>query len=67
MCRRVSCKSCGKPSFAGCGMHVEQVLTGVPKAQRCSCAADAKTAKASGAARAGGEAGSWFSRLWRRN
>ena len=26
MCRRVTCSLCGKPSFAGCGAHVEQVL-----------------------------------------
>ncbi|GLW55648.1 hypothetical protein [Kitasatospora phosalacinea] len=69
MCRRVTCKSCGKPSFAGCGMHVEQVLAGVPKSQRCSCAADAKAAKAAKAAGGAGDAGagSWFSRLFRRN
>ncbi|WP_033216513.1 hypothetical protein [Kitasatospora phosalacinea] len=68
MCRRVTCKSCGRPSFAGCGMHVEQVLAGVPKSQRCSCAADAGAAKASGSAgSAGSGSGSWFSRLWRRN
>ncbi|MTA13432.1 MAG: hypothetical protein F2534_12600 [Actinobacteria bacterium] len=35
MCRRVTCKNCGKPSWAGCGAHVEQVLGDVPKAQRC--------------------------------
>ncbi|MEV7216943.1 hypothetical protein AB0O31_28110 [Kitasatospora cineracea] len=77
MCRRVTCKSCGKPTFAGCGMHVDQVLAGVPKAQRCSCAADAKAAKAAKAAgkagspgSAGGAAapaGSWFSRLFGRS
>jgi hypothetical protein len=26
MCRRVDCKQCGKPTYAGCGAHVEQVL-----------------------------------------
>lgn len=76
MCRRITCKSCGKPGFAGCGMHVEQVLAGIPKSQRCSCATDAKAAKTAKAAKAGGvagadgsggDAGSWFSRLWRRN
>jgi hypothetical protein len=36
MCRRVTCKTCGKPTWAGCGAHVEQVLGDVPKAQRCS-------------------------------
>lgn len=35
MCRRVTCNECGKATFAGCGMHVEQVLGGVPQDQRC--------------------------------
>jgi hypothetical protein len=37
MCRRVTCSTCGKPTFAGCGMHVEQVLGDVPPAERCKC------------------------------
>ena len=37
MCRQVKCSSCGKPTYAGCGMHVEQVLAGIPTAQRCAC------------------------------
>ena len=37
MCRRVTCERCGKPTFAGCGAHVEQVLAGVPEADRCAC------------------------------
>jgi hypothetical protein len=37
MCRQVQCRSCGKPTFAGCGKHVEQVLGHVPAAQRCKC------------------------------
>jgi hypothetical protein len=37
MCRRTTCSSCGKPSWAGCGAHVEQVLGDVPAAQRCNC------------------------------
>lgn len=37
MCRRVSCGKCGRPTFAGCGAHVEQVLGDVPKAERCQC------------------------------
>lgn len=35
MCRAVTCKKCGKTTWAGCGQHVDQVLAGVPKAQRC--------------------------------
>jgi hypothetical protein len=37
MCRRTTCKSCGKPNWAGCGAHVEQVLGDVPKSERCRC------------------------------
>ncbi len=37
MCRQVKCSSCGKATYAGCGMHVEQVLAGVPANQRCRC------------------------------
>lgn len=35
MCRAVRCKQCGKTTWAGCGMHVDQVLAGVPQADRC--------------------------------
>lgn len=37
MCRRIDCRKCGRPTYAGCGMHVEQVLGNVPPAQRCHC------------------------------
>lgn len=37
MCRRVECRECGRPTFAGCGAHVEQVLRDVPRAERCRC------------------------------
>ena len=37
MCRRVNCPGCGRPSYAGCGLHVEQVLAGVAAAERCQC------------------------------
>jgi hypothetical protein len=37
MCRRIECVECKKPSYAGCGMHVEQVLGDVPREDRCSC------------------------------
>lgn len=37
MCVRVTCPRCEKPTYAGCGAHVEAVLYGVPKDQRCRC------------------------------
>lgn len=40
MCRPVACKTCGKTTWAGCGMHVDQVLAGVPQSQRCEGHAD---------------------------
>ncbi len=36
MCQAVACKKCGKTTWAGCGQHVDQVLRGVPKANRCA-------------------------------
>lgn len=35
MCRQVTCRKCGKPTWAGCGQHVDQVLAGIPSADRC--------------------------------
>jgi hypothetical protein len=37
MCRRINCERCLRPSYAGCGMHVEQILGDVPPAERCRC------------------------------
>jgi len=37
MCRRVVCSTCGKPTWAGCGKHVEQVLGDVHPKDRCQC------------------------------
>lgn len=57
MCRRVQCKKCGRPSFAGCGAHVEQVLGDVPVAERCACASEP-------AERASGKGAAWIKRLF---
>lgn len=38
MCYPVTCDTCGKTTWAGCGQHVEQALEGVPAANRCTCA-----------------------------
>ncbi len=37
MCSRVQCPTCNRPSYAGCGNHVEQVLGDVAPADRCEC------------------------------
>uniref|UniRef100_A0A061R4Q0 Uncharacterized protein n=1 Tax=Tetraselmis sp. GSL018 TaxID=582737 RepID=A0A061R4Q0_9CHLO len=37
MCRRVQCQQCMKPTWAGCGMHIEQALSGVKPEDRCKC------------------------------
>jgi len=36
MCRAVTCRQCRKTTWSGCGMHVNQVMSGVPSAQRCT-------------------------------
>lgn len=66
MCRRVDCRECGKPTFAGCGMHVEQVLAGVPRDQRCRCGeapSKQRGAPADGAPATGGKR-SWLGGLF---
>ena len=35
MCRAVTCTTCGKTTWAGCGQHVDQVMAGVPRPDRC--------------------------------
>lgn len=35
MCRAVTCKVCGKTTWAGCGQHIAQVKATVPAAQWC--------------------------------
>lgn len=63
MCRQVTCRKCGKPTWAGCGQHVDQVMRGVPKAQRCSCGqARAKTPTAAAEPTSSGFFGRLFGR-----
>ena len=54
MCRRVTCSKCGKPSWAGCGAHVDQVLGNVPVADRCKCREAPRVADAPGGDAGGG-------------
>jgi hypothetical protein len=60
MCRRVQCARCGRPSFAGCGAHVEQVLRDVPLEERCQCQAQGTKQAAS----ADSKPTSWLRRLF---
>jgi hypothetical protein len=48
MCQRVKCSVCGKPSWVGCGLHVEQVLGDVPVADRCQCQENGEDSKLDG-------------------
>ena len=61
MCRRVACRKCGKPTWAGCGAHIEQVLGNIPAAERCRCRE--QQAKGHGA-EAPADQRSWVSRLF---
>ncbi|MCL3818393.1 hypothetical protein [Aeromicrobium wangtongii] len=40
MCRPVTCKTCSKITWAGCGQHVADVKAGVPVDQWCNGHAD---------------------------
>lgn len=56
MCRRVTCSTCGKATWAGCGHHVDQVLRNVPAADRCTCPPEDEATGGDG----------FFTRLFRR-
>lgn len=36
MCRAVACRRCGRTIWSGCGLHVDQVMRGVPADRRCT-------------------------------
>ncbi|OQR98740.1 hypothetical protein ACHHYP_08140 [Achlya hypogyna] len=35
MCSRTTCGVCHKPTWSGCGMHIESALRGVAEEDRC--------------------------------
>ncbi|KAI7826569.1 hypothetical protein BC939DRAFT_446801 [Gamsiella multidivaricata] len=37
MCQRTICRDCGKFTWTGCGLHITEVLAGLPLEQICSC------------------------------
>lgn len=40
MCSPVKCDACAKTTWAGCGLHIEEALAGVPNDDRCGCSRD---------------------------
>ncbi|MFZ9720759.1 MAG: hypothetical protein ACO3T6_04515 [Candidatus Nanopelagicaceae bacterium] len=40
MCSRVTCGSCGKFTWSGCGEHIESALAGLSQDQICKCDGD---------------------------
>ena len=35
MCRAVRCRTCDKTTWTGCGLHVDRVMAGVARDDRC--------------------------------
>lgn len=66
MCRRVQCSECSRPTYAGCGAHIEQVLANVPKGERCVCReqrASTSTSTSTPAASTKLDARAWLDRV----
>jgi len=62
MCSKATCRKCGKITWSGCGMHVKQVMRGVPAAQQCTCGSKAQKPATPAAAKAPGRLRSLFRR-----
>ena len=45
MCQPATCPTCSRPTWRGCGAHVEQVLGHVQPADRCSCRSNHTTGR----------------------
>lgn len=61
MCRPITCRTCGKTTWAGCGQHVAMVKAGVPSGEWCNgqhTSAETQAAKAAN--------GGFFARLFGR-
>ena len=37
MCKQIICTNCDKPTWEGCGEHIEEALVDVALADRCAC------------------------------
>ncbi|MDP3277148.1 MAG: hypothetical protein Q8Q09_18295 [Deltaproteobacteria bacterium] len=58
----MNCTKCGRPTFAGCGAHIEQVLGDVAVGDRCKCR-EASATRPQDATAAGPPTKSWLSAL----
>lgn len=61
MCRAVTCRTCGKTTWAGCGQHVTEVKKSVPAHNWCNGKHTQAELNAVNSNRGG-----FFSRLFRR-
>jgi hypothetical protein len=64
MCRAVTCRKCGKTTWAGCGQHVAAVKAMVPSNQWCN--GQHTPAEKAAAKHAAGSHGGFLSRLLNR-
>lgn len=37
MCSPITCRQCGKTTWTGCGLHIDEALANVPESNRCTC------------------------------
>lgn len=45
MCRPAPCRTCGKTTWAGCGLHINAIKAYVPAKQWCDGRHDAKESR----------------------
>ena len=43
---KIICDRCGKPTWKGCGQHIDQALKDVPVDKQCKCAKNSCQSKA---------------------
>ncbi|KAI8097590.1 uncharacterized protein BX664DRAFT_326752 [Halteromyces radiatus] len=43
MCRRITCKTCNKYTWTGCGLHIQSALAGLTENEICQCNAKETT------------------------
>ena len=66
MCSKATCRKCGKITWSGCGMHVKQVMRGVPADKQCTCNSKAAKPAAAAAPKTATTAGGRLRSLFRR-